>query len=141
MKRLTEKQKSYVAAIFDGEGCITINANSKNKAVGVTAFATVNVSNTNMVLLAYLHRITGIGRIAPGFKQEGHKQKYVWNIRVHEMKELLPQIQDDLVIKWDQCAIVLEFITRKWSNPLNEEDNSLRRIMIAEMAELNKRGD
>lgn len=142
MKTLTEKQKSYIAAIIDGEGNIGLSKNSNDpRARGVIVQPRVRVTNTNIVLLTHLKQITDIGVIQTKLMDcDKRKDTFDWRIHIPDMEDLLSAIQDDLVIKWDQCCIVLEFLRHKWHSPLTDDENSLRRIMFNELAELNKRG-
>jgi hypothetical protein len=142
MNQLTQAEKGYIACAIDGEGSISITSSKNIRGMlGVSAFPWVTIANTNMIFLTYISRITGIGIINPQPRQNPkHKLGFVWKPRKHEMQEFLETIQPYLIIKRDQCEIVLEFLRRKWSWPLTDEDNTLRRVMLAEMTELNKRG-
>jgi hypothetical protein len=140
MNILTDKQIAYLAAAIDFEGSIKLNSVTIPKATGVMCTFAVEVGNTSFALLNHLQHITGLGIIYPRPKQKGWKQAFIWSLRVHEMRDFLEAIQNDLVIKRTQCEILLEYMNHAWSNPLTEDQNTLRRVMLSEMKELNKRG-
>src|SRR5262249_11407412 len=95
--------------------------------------------NTSVELLRWIEGATGLGVIVQEPTPEHKKDAFRWRLRVDEMAPLLSAVKDDLVIKWEQAEILLEYLTTEWSMPLTEEQRSLREVMFGEMAELNRR--
>lgn len=139
MKILNIEHKVYLAAAIDFEGHISLIRGRITRTC-IKCNMVVSVTNTCLNVLEYLQTITDSGQIDLRIKEKGYKQAYVWRLRVPEIEDFLRSIQPYLKIKNDQCSIMLEYITRNWANPLTEEDNRLRRIMLEEMAELNRKG-
>lgn len=139
MRQLTATQAAYSAALTDGEGYIGM---VKFKEKGVTYhYPRVSVANTDMRMLEWLLKTTGVGRISSEAKTpDGSKSGFSWYLRIDEMAPFLSAIQDDLVIKWNQAYIVLEYLATEWHQPLTDAEVDLREIMFDELECMNKKG-
>jgi hypothetical protein len=141
MKLLSVADKRVLAMAIDCEGCISITQNLRRK--NIEGMLQVDLGNTNITFLLYLCDLTGIGIIDPGYKyiDKNWKKSYKWRLRRYEMLKFIIAIEPYLIIKRDQAMIMIEYLERRWSKPLSEEDINLRRVMISEMKELNQTGE
>jgi hypothetical protein len=141
MKPLADRDLGYLAGIIDGEGRISLNSQSSKHAVrGVHLAPHIDVGNTNVDLPNRLKETTGLGVVAREPRRGRENDVFRWRLRVKEMVPFLSAIRDDLVVKWEQAVILLEYLTTAWSMPLTEEHRSLRRVMFQEMDDLNRKG-
>ena len=58
VKTLSPLDAGYLAGIIDGEGTITLTQRNQNKQRGLV----VTVSSTEMSILKYVQKITGVGK-------------------------------------------------------------------------------
>lgn len=128
--------------MIDGEGTICITrSRSDNRRVPAFTIR-CNVSNTNLILLNWCLKVTGIGSIQPAYKKRaGSKQTYVWTLKREETAEFLPIILPYLQIKKSQAEKMLEFLATYSSGKLDEEILVLREVLADEISDLNRRGD
>lgn len=146
MKTITPPEAAYVAGIFDGEGTIQVTRTRTSSNAEWRYTAQNSVTNTNEELLRYMKRKTGVGTIVPlGQRSARHKHRFLWYLRVDEVKALYPQMREYLVIKQQQADLMLEFLGtcihgRGRGNPLTEQEIVLKAVIFDELAELNKRG-
>jgi hypothetical protein len=134
---MKEKNWSYVAGLFDGEGCISI-CNRKDKHEDTAFIFCIQITNTNTTLMKWLVEHFGGVYYSQDGKSRNPKWKPSFRWRVKGRKneeEFLLGILPYLVIKREQALLALEFV-RMW-----QEKNPTRRLEIAQkMRELNHRG-
>lgn len=141
---LSEPQKSWVAALIDGEGTIGVwkEVRLGNKS-GVRYRAVVQVSNSNMQLLetfqvcvrGYAHR--------KGRKQQNPHHKPVFGVTVSRraVQSLLEQIKPFLVAKRQQAEVALEFCRVMEATPMRASINhDVFESLYQECKRLNRRG-
>jgi hypothetical protein len=134
---MKEKNWSYLAGLFDGEGCISI-CKRKDK-FGDNAFIfCIQITNTNTMLMKWLVEHFGGVYYSQDGKSRNPKWKPSFRWRVKGRKneeEFLLGVLPYLVIKRKQALLALEFV-RMW-----QEKNPARRLAIAQrMCELNHHG-
>jgi len=134
---MKEKNWSYLAGLFDGEGCISICPRKDKHGDNAFIFC-IQITNTNTTLMKWL--IEHFGGVY--YSQDGKSRKpnwkpsYRWRVkgRANE-EEFLLGVLPYLVIKKEQAKLALEFV-RMW-----QEKNPARRLEISNrMCELNRRG-
>jgi len=139
----TEIKWVYLAALVDGEGCISI-WRTKSRAtdywVSKKTYKSFNlriqVYNTNTTLMEYLVTQFG-GTFKPRKKmqKETHKISYSWRPKGEgHTKEILTNILPHLVIKLEQAEIALEYIALPHHSP------DKREILYQRMRVLNAKG-
>lgn len=70
---LSKEEAAYIAGIIDGEGTITLTRRNNNKSRTLV----VSISNCELILLKYLIRLTGVGRIvSKTLRETNHSQAY-----------------------------------------------------------------
>jgi hypothetical protein len=108
IKPLSEAQKAYIAGIIDGEGSITIYANTGNYC-----YFEVTVTNTNIKLINWLKETTGLGKISKDKRHSklSKKECYKWRVRRKEENlQLLKQIAPYLICKKEKAEKVLSHL-------------------------------
>lgn len=113
MNKLTDLQKGYIAGIIDGEGCILVR--QRKRPYGFTYDPSLIITNTHLGLLEYLVNITNIGKIYKQYYSKAHqesnsKQGYRWEISSNNMRLLLPVVHPYLVVKQEQCTLVIRLL-------------------------------
>ncbi len=136
MNQITNTQLSYIAGIIDGEGCIGLYA-GKSSYGNIRYNAKLLITNTNTNLLNWLKDTTGLGNIYKNFVTNTNwKQAYRWEVCPNSMRELLPLISQYLIVKKNQCDIILQYLSiQDYKN--NQE---LVKELVDKLKILNKRG-
>jgi hypothetical protein len=135
MKHLTDKQVGYIAGIIDGEGSIRLARDRRSASLNPH----VDAGNTPVALPAWLSQTTGLGTIDLERRGGNRRDLWRWSLNIDEMAPLLTAVRDNLIVKWEQATILLEFLATEWSRPLSVEQQVLRAIMFEDMAELNRK--
>jgi hypothetical protein len=141
---LSPTQAAYLAGFIDGEGCLTIGRAKKVESrAGFTYFAIVTIGNTNLDALHAILRICGNGKIQLSDKRKalGHKPMYRILFGANQIRWLLPQIRQYLLIKGQQADILASFLAAK-VNGRNVSDSDWQRLedWRGQIRALNKRG-
>ena len=145
MKKLTPTQRAYIAGIVDGEGTLSI-VHQKGEDSNRYAI-TFRVSNTDRVLLDWLVKTTGAGRVSlvhPSLKWDrpNIKPLYSWYVNATTSRWLLPQIKKYLIIKKEQADIMIRWLqnNKHRGKSVTPEENAWKRIMCDRVKSLNHRG-
>ena len=86
---LSEPERAYLAGIIDGEGTVTLSVKQK----GGTRHLSVTVSGTDSVLMHYLPKVIGAGRITnKRTYKEHHTPAFTYSIYSRQAIDLLSQI-------------------------------------------------
>jgi hypothetical protein len=139
LKELTKGSCAYLAAIIDSEGCIFINKNRDGYYK-----PHINIRNTNIDLIHYIQILTNIGFITNETSETIHKNSYLWNLYVHQMKDFLIKTKPYLKIKNQQCDLLLEYFQLKGERRINELTNQEKitlELIYDDIKVLNKRGN
>ncbi len=120
MIRLTEIEKSYLAGIFDGEGCIGYYARTfkSNKNQSPVHSVWIAVANTDFGLLKWLEARIYLGRIR--MKPASGNRRLAWELQIKNKKqaiEFLTEIQPYLVIKRVQADVLLSHLNAEQNIP------------------------
>jgi len=102
---------TYVAGLFDGEGCVQIRKLRKNDRYGgVCHLLATQIANTNLSILELLKADFG-GCICEGNKLDSrHKKRcWTWSIASHQAYGFLKKIYPYLIIKKAEVDIAFEF--------------------------------
>jgi hypothetical protein len=139
--RLTEVELSYLAGIFDGEGCLTISWDSRNKKGHGSAL--LQVTNTSD-LPFWLCEEVGLGNVYTRNQNERWATAYIWKIGSHaEIRMLLPQLLPYLRIKQRQGILMMLFLQLPRGingEGLSEETRTASQWITRQIQELNRRG-
>jgi hypothetical protein len=155
-------ERAYCAGIVDGEGTISISANSqqtkirKDGKIKITKQVSkvIRVANTDLRLLEWLAKITGYGKVTKlyqnpntkydRFRKGNIKPLYSWAIFGFNIKSFLVEIIPYLVIKKRHAELMLESINLSWKrgrgNGYSPEVWEKQLSIISEIRTLNKRG-
>lgn len=113
MNQLSEVEKSYIAGLIDGEGCLTISKyQGKNNATPVY-FGQVIISMTNKKVLEWVVKTTGMGRIYyTDKKSEVWCSVYRWcDLKPLDCLYLLMEIVPYLIVKSEEAKTLIDFFS------------------------------
>ena len=140
----TEAEKAYLAGILDGEGCVSVAWRE-----GKYLTPTIQVTNTNTILLDWLHdRYGGSVRGRPDARLN-RKPSFCWTVCGQKALAVLKDARSYLLLKTEQADILLTLPRQS-----TKERDSLGRIkgsigptevaanqeVKARITELNRRG-
>lgn len=137
-------EAAYMAGYLDGEGTISITrAKRVENRAGYRWMPIMAINNTHRDSLECLRQMCGNGRLClvnPG-KLGIQKPGYRLQFTANQIRYVLPQIMPYLIIKREQAAILLEFLTsvvngKNLTEAVGVEQERLR----AEIQRLNHRG-
>ena len=106
-----EERLAYLAGFFDGEGCITVNANG-----GIT----LRVINTSKPVLDLFKEILG-GSIGDR-TQKVNKRQYAWSAYGNTAYKILHALYPYLIEKQDQADLALEWFNERVQYPRQKID-------------------
>ena len=135
----TPGEIGYLAGLIDGEGCVSLHG--RRDPVRGYCTAALQVSNTDLELLDWLHRSLG-GTIYQ--RRDGRPTRKVcatWGIFATGAREILQAVRPYLRVKAAQADVVLRL---DWTNPgragMTPERRRERAVALAEIRRLNARG-
>lgn len=108
---MKERNWSYLAGIFDGEGCISPHTYCVNKERGYWAHqVAIRLTSTDERLMKWIIKTFGGVYYARGLKTAGNKTAYYWmpkgkQNRINFLLGVLPY----LIIKREQALLGLEY--------------------------------
>ena len=111
VRRMRKEEAAYVAGIFDGEGCIGFYRDKEGRES-----INCSISNTSVDMLMAVQRMVGGGLFSPCYRKKEnpkYKQAYRLYFRYNEVRDMLPQIVDYLIIKRDVAECVLGWLKVK----------------------------
>lgn len=100
---ISREHSIYLAGLFDGEGCITIN-NALRIKLGIT----------NKEVVEWIKSKCG-GSIYTT-NDPRYKTKYSWEISGIDAKEFLEQILPFAIVKKAQISLALDYYNLPWGN-------------------------
>ncbi len=137
---MNETEKAYIAGIIDGEGCISIekfisrgNMNYRLK---------LRVTNTNMLLMAYLTLCLG-GCISTRHRKEPNcKTTYIWSLPGQPAVDCLKQVLPHLLLKKEvaELGIAFQKMKRGKGSPKTDKELAVEEAQYIIAKNLNKRG-
>lgn len=137
IRELSEAERYYLAGIIDGEGTITIKR-SDNRL-----YCEVSVGNSCLELIKRIQKMISTNKRYMEKRRKDPNRKPLWVFKISarpDVKKLLEQIKDALIVKKKQAELVLEFIDIMDSR-LNIHSIPPKAIEIYEkVRELNRRG-
>ena len=104
---------SYIAGIFDGEGCVRIAkmAPTKYGTVNIIYELQLNIVNTNKDIIEFLYKTIGCGHISKiDRSKENKKIIYRYSISNKKASQLLDLLLKYLIIKKKQAKIAINFV-------------------------------
>jgi len=108
----SEKDRVWLAAIIDGEGCFYVHRRKQGQHAGDgyyrkqdTFSCAIEVANTNIEIINSCYQIAGVGSIS---RQEKNRRQPIfrWTVRCDEAKQISAEIYPYIVGKRQQCRIV-----------------------------------
>lgn len=141
---MKEKNWSYVAGIFDGEGTATIASYSRTAIDGrgngpyqyFQHEPKIAIKNTDINLMKWLISNFGGVYYQQDNSSKGWKISYLWQPKGHKNREnFLLGILPYLIIKREQCLLVLEYLRMD-----GKTDPEKRKQLSARCKELNRVG-
>jgi len=129
VRDMSERERYYIACAIDSEGTVSIARSGKYLAARIT------ISNTCYEFLQRCKEYVG-GRVSIQ-KHQRKKWKTCWKIiwaNREDVKKILGQIKDLLIVKKRQANLVLEFIEL-----LNSGNRERAKEVYEEVKQLNKR--
>jgi len=112
---ISETDKSYIAGLFDGEGCIGYYNANPNPQGTPYCHSSVHISNTNQNVIIWVGKITGIGRSSTQkFKDGKRRTAYQWQLsKKAQVREFLEAIRPYLHVKAEQVDTLLELFKKE----------------------------
>lgn len=141
---LTERQKIWLAALFDGEGTISIwrERRPENRS-GFRFRAVAEIYNTNQDLIdAVMALADGHVRVKgkPG-PTDNHRMCYKVSWRRRSVRSLLEEIRPYLVAKTQQANLVIRFCKEQEAAPMRaSQAHEILETLWADAQALNRRG-
>ena len=130
-------EKYYLAGVIDGEGTVTIKRNGKH------LHTEVSIGNSCYELITRCREIVGVRTKFSERRSGDTHRKPIWIYKIAsrpDVKKLLEQIGDALIVKRKQCELVLKFIQLMDNRPdIHEIPVGAQKIMET-VRILNKRG-
>ena len=130
MKTNDKTDWSYLAGLFDGEGCFSIAGQWKYRPSGKYFHMNllVSVYNTNLAVMKWLiEKFGGVYYVHHPSKKPEHKTGYSWHPKGAKNKELLLLgMLPYMIIKREQAEIALEYVR------LNGAPNQEKRLELRE---------
>lgn len=140
---MLEQDKSYIAALIDGEGSILISTHPK-RGGGFRYDIRIQVAMTDPSAIMWAHDITKLSSLnTNSFKRRTESNKkcyYRWTLSVNDSVTLIKIIFSYLKIKHKQAELLLKFVEcrRKTKNRLLRFN--LESELATQMRNFNKRG-
>ena len=134
---MTDTELAWCAGIIDGEGTITLKDNGNDHVMPAILFTMTHESTVRR-----FHKIMKVGTVSKlNFPQSpNHKYKYTWNATSANAVVVIKLLQPYLFTKLSQAILALEFSERCWKQQLTDQQRILRRVLVDEMRDLNKKG-
>lgn len=146
-KQLSADALAYLAGIVDGEGCLTLNFKKPGPKSGRRGChrIVVHVSNTNKAVIEHILRVTGIGRVHPFVAEtdRNRKARWQWAAWSNQAIEFLKLIQPWLIVKKEQCRLLIEFsklLKNQAKNYLSEAEWQAQTAICSQIRLLNRKG-
>lgn len=126
---ISEVDKAYIAGLIDGEGCISLNKQTRKKTGFVNYFPYISIANKNLEILKWIEEITGLGKIRrltpppPSKRTEKWRQRpwtwsncYTYGVNNHaSCYRFCIDIGPYMKIKKEHIDLLLEFLEIKAS--------------------------
>jgi hypothetical protein len=114
---LTTSQRSYLAGLIDGEGCIFVNGTKTTKGAkgckrGIAYRSGLAITMTGRPVLEWARRITRVGKIQKCKLNKKHKQAWRWAVWSNQASNLLKQVFPFLILKQKQAQNQIHFQSR-----------------------------
>lgn len=143
-KVMAVHEAAYLAGFVDGEGCLTIGrARKEESRAGVTYFAVMTVSSTDLDALMAVMAMCGNGKVQLQDKRSRPEHRTLYRIlwSANQIRHLLPQLRPYLLIKGRQADVLSKFLATKVNGRnVTPENWQQWEVWRAEIRTLNKRG-
>lgn len=127
---LTEPEITYLAALWDGEGCFYFDAARLGKYYPL---GQLGMSDARLYHFLKEKRYAGSINASPPQKGIGVKIRYFWYLIGEPLKEFLEVVAPYMVFKKDQALLLLEAFKYKGNKEkLKEMDVEIRRLKEVE---------
>lgn len=139
VSRLTREDAAYIAGLIDGEGTISLT----RKHRGENRQLAVSISNTELPLLEYVHKVIGAGRITRKCAYSArHTPSATYAVSNRQALALIEQVAPYLrTYKAQRAKLILDHYVRL--TPRNGKYEPIqwreREAMIAQFLRLNPR--
>lgn len=107
-----EKDRIWLAAMIDGEGCFYIHKRKEGQHAGDGYFrkndsyaCAIEVANTHRAIIDKCYEITGVGSVTCQYKDR-RQPLFRWTVRCDEAKKLAAELYPYIVAKQQQCRII-----------------------------------
>jgi hypothetical protein len=133
---MSKAKYGYLAAIIDGEGCLSIGAGRRQKWGVINYNPIVSVANTDVRLIDWLVANFGGNFFIQKQQTPRNKQAYVWRLLAkREIELLLLAVMPYLIVKDERAKILLEFVRLP-----RMADPNKRKELFDKLTVLNRRG-
>jgi hypothetical protein len=138
---LSDQTLAYLAALIDGEGCVTIRCN-RNRGEVRALQSYVEIANTRLDLLYWIREQTGVGSIFVRTPKPSHKPVGHWVCSGPSVMPFLAAVRPWLRLKDVQADLVAAFQATKGrgSARVSSELMARRLHFVTQIRALNQRG-
>lgn len=108
MKELTEFEKGWLSGLIDGEGSLVL----REKKEGNTLKPSITISNNSKELMEKLKTVMPFGKIYEDSREDKDNWSKTYQFKIwkqKDIKRLLEQIKDNLVIKNKKAELLIQF--------------------------------
>jgi hypothetical protein len=140
---------AYMAGVVDGEGCFFLCKLPKKEGDGYKTEhyrGLLKIDNTDIRLLDWIDKVfsgTSSARCRSTSSRKFEREIFTWTATGDRLLDLCEQILPYLVIKKEQCEIMIKFrktyTTQLGSNKLSPESISIRQKCLESIRKLNSR--
>lgn len=144
MREMTDVEAAYLAGMFDGEGCISINFRSPNsimREVNTQLSIQVKIAMTHKETIDYIESITGCGRVSYIRKKNpNHKDQWLWAPQLRDAREIIERCHPYMVTKRRNAEIFMELMDIRKKSTRNDRNWERQFDLTTENISLNRRG-
>lgn len=141
LPELTPVQIGYLAGMIDGEGTVSIHLVNRARQIRPRYQPVVMISGTDVRLAEHLQTMLQARYFSRERKIENYKPQWQIGWHGHRCLPILTLVQPHLIVKREQAAVVIEFITSRMSMPNYNSHYTPEQLTLYEkVRDLNVRG-
>ena len=110
---MNKENLSYIAGVFDSEGCVYIVRNKRAKTGKVHYYLRIQITMANKKLLHWIKEIINIGFVTRTSckknKEHGYRELFVYVVEREYAKQFLQIVLPWLKEKYEQALVAIEY--------------------------------
>lgn len=128
--------ESYLAGLFDGEGCVSVRYNGRNY------YLSVQFLMSNHEVMLFLSELGFGGNLHtryPNGKNRCTRLEYAWTISGKRALEFLRVVEPHVIVKKKEVEVALRYpLTYNVPAPVSPETNQIRKEISDELHRLKR---